>query len=240
MITPARPKVAYNDFYAVSGMTWNWTHVGVHVKNIAYSKIVQLHYKGIDGFWHDSDLVHGGYYGNFNVFGGGNAVYTNEFVIRYLVDGVEYWDNNGGQNYPSPCVGGNIMLKKAVARIGTQAGGGFTVKTSWMEGEIYVSNISFNKKAVVRYSVDNGLTFSDADAIYAGKQKTTANAEVDAVEIWKFKTPELNYNNASDAFRFALYYQRLDPGPSFGATFWDNNFGEDYFLSKVDGSQSGE
>ena len=29
---------------------------------------------------------------------------------------------------------------------------------------------------------------------------------VQGVEIWKFKTPTLNYNPASDHFQFALYY----------------------------------
>ena len=132
------------------------------------------------------------------------------------------------------------MLKKAVARTGTQAGGGFTVTTSWIEGEIYVSNISYNKKVAIRYRADNGATFSDMFATYVGKQKTTANAELDAVEIWKFKTPELNYNNASDSFCFPLYYELLDAGQAVGRTFWDNNFGQDYFLAKVDGSQAGE
>jgi len=240
MSVPARPKVAYNDFYAVSGMTWNWTHLAVHVKNIAFAKLVQVHYLGWDGSWHDSSLNFVGAFGNFDVFGGGNVINTNEFVIRYVVGGIEYWDNNNGQNYRSPCVGGNVMLKRAAARIGMQAGGGFTFTTSWMEGEIYVSHLSYNKRVAIRYSTDNGATFNDALANYAGKQRTTVNGEVVEVEVWRFKTPEYNYDHASDTFRFALYYELLDAGSNFGVTFWDNNFDQDYFLSKADGSRTGE
>ena len=52
------------------------------------------------------------------------------------------------------------------------------------------------------------------------------------MEVWKFKTPELNLNNASDTFRFAVFHRI----PGSGTTFWDNNFSQDYTLSKANGT----
>jgi hypothetical protein len=53
---------------------------------------------------------------------------------------------------------------------------------------------------------------------------------VSHVEIWKFKTPELNLDQSSAEFRFAVFYNNLDSGE----WFWDNNFGQNYSLSKTD------
>ena len=50
------------------------------------------------------------------------------------------------------------------------------------------------------------------------------------VEIWKFKTPELNLDQSTPNFCFAIFYNNLDTGE----WFWDNNFGPDYTLSKTD------
>jgi hypothetical protein len=53
---------------------------------------------------------------------------------------------------------------------------------------------------------------------------------VSQVEIWKFKTPELNLDQSTANFRFAVFYNNVDSGQ----WFWDNNFGQDYSLSKTD------
>lgn len=245
MVEPVRLKVAFGENYAVSGMTFAWTRIYVNIKNITYTKKVQLHYKGFDGLWRDFNLPFVGHYGNFDVFGSSSSSTPpcNEFVVRYVVSNMEFWDDNSFENYKigaySGCAGGNVMLKKAVARTGFQGGGGFTFQTSWLEGEIYVFNKSYHKRVVIHYTTDNWFTFSDVEASYAGQEKGLADY-VKGVEIWKFKTPELNYNPASDIFRFAVYYEILDPGMFYHTIFWDNNFEQDYELSKVDGTKIGD
>ena len=220
-------------------MTFDWTTIDVNVKNIAFQKSVVMHYKDpAVGTWKDFPLIFSGHYGNYDVFTGANAPTTQEFVIKYAVPGEEHWDNNGGSNYRIATfvgiVGGNVMLKKATSHIGYEAGGGFTFTTSWFDGEIYVQNLSFNKRVGVHYTADGGATWNDADGSYAGKVQAVANI-VDSVEIWKFKTPTLNLVNP-DTFRFAVYYELKDPGPSFGQQYWDNNFSQDYFVGKSDGT----
>jgi hypothetical protein len=97
-----------------------------------------------------------------------------------------------------------------------------------------VKNRSYNKRVGVHYSADAGTTWQDVDGSYAGKVQAVANT-VDSVEIWKFKTPTLNYVDP-DNFRFAVYCENGDSGPDFGKLFWDNNFSQDYSLGKIDGT----
>ncbi len=236
---PVRLKVAYGQVYAVSGMTFDWTTIEVNVKNIDFQKSVVMHYKDpADGSWKDYPLAFSGHYGNYDVFSGGNAPTTGEFVIKYAVPGGEHWDNNGGENYHIAAfegeVGGSVMLKRATSHIGHESGGGFVFTTSWFEGEIYVRNLSYNKRVGVHYSTDGGTTWADMDASYAGKVQAVAS-NVHSVEIWKFKTPTLTYGNP-DTFRFSVYYELQDSGPNFGNTFWDNNFSQDYILGKTHGT----
>jgi hypothetical protein len=236
---PVRLKVAYGQVYAVSGMTFDWTTIDVNVKNIAFQKSVVMHYKDpAVGTWKDFPLTFSGHYGNYDVFSGTNAPTTQEFVIKYGVPGEERWDNNGGTNYKIGAfvgaVGGNAMLKKATSHIGHEAGGGFTFTTSWFDGEIYVQNLSFNKRVGVHYTADDGANWHDADGSYAGKVQAVANV-VDSVEVWKFKTSTLNLVNPGQ-FRFAVYYELKDPGPNLGKQFWDNNFSQDYFVGKAEGT----
>ena len=238
---PVRLKMAYGQNYAVSGMTFDWTTIQVKVKNIAYEKGVVFHYKAADGTWKDYPLPFVAHYNNYDLFGGdGSTPTTTEFAIKYAVPGQEYWDNNSGANYKlgtfKGAVGGNVMLKQATARIGAEAGGGFVFTTSWVEGDIYVQNRSYNKRVGVHYSPDNGTHWFDTEATYAGKEKAVAT-DVDQVEIWRFKTPTLNLDASSDVFRLAVFYEVKEPGPDFGTQYWDNNFGQDYFLNKADGTK---
>lgn len=233
-----RLKVAFGENYAVSGMTVSWTHIRAKVKNIDYNKNVIFHYKDSDGNWKDHPLEFLAHYGNYDVFTGiGTAPVTNEFAIKYIVPGQEHWDNNQSQNYKigthSGAVGGNVMLKEATARIGRESGAGYTVTTSWLEGLIYVQNLAYEKKVGVRYSADGGTNWENVEASFAGKAQAAAGT-VDSVEIWRFKTPTLSLSSP-DHFKFAVFYERRDPGPNLGKIFWDNNFGQDYQLIKREG-----
>jgi hypothetical protein len=124
-------------------------------------------------------------------------------------------------------VGGNVTLNKAIARRGSQAGGGFVFTTSWVEGEIFVKNLSFKKRVGIRLSTNGWTSFQDTNASFNG---SVAVAEgLSQVEIWNFKTPELNLDESRPDFKFAVFYNNLDTGE----WFWDNNFGQDYTLSKT-------
>ena len=233
---PVRLKYATSQAFSPGGgVSVSYTFLQAKVKNIAFSKDVVVHLRHYDSTWTDEPLAWVANYGDYGVFQR-SASNADEFVVRYTVAGQTFWDNNDGANYHLSTfrnvTGGNVMLNTATARRGSRAGGGFTFTTSWFEGEIYVNNLSFAKEVGVRYSADEGQTWSDSLGSYAGAALEATYATTTGVEVWKFKTPELNLNNASDRFRFAVFYRI----PGSGTTFWDNNFSQDYTLSKADGT----
>jgi Carbohydrate/starch-binding module (family 21) len=210
------------------------TKVVAKAKNIAFIKDVALHYKQPDGTWTEKPLSWNKGFGDYDVFSRiDNTFDTTEFVIRYSVAGQTFWDNNNGGNYrvnsgfPNT-VGGNVILNQATARQGTQAGGGFVFTTSWVEGEIYVNNLSFNKHVGIRLSANNWATFQDTNSSFSGTVPVATG--LSQVEVWKFKTPEFNLDESTPFFHFAVFCNNLDAGE----WFWDNNFAQDYTLNKAD------
>ncbi|GFO55853.1 hypothetical protein GMSM_28600 [Geomonas sp. Red276] len=212
----------------------NNTIVAAKVENLAFAKDVALHYQQQDGTWSEAPLS---WQKNFNDYDdfilNDDQFYISRFALRYSVDGETFWDNNGGADYrideihPNT-VGGNVVLNLATAHRGTEAGGGFVFTTSWVDGEIYLNNLSFNKKVGIRLTADDWGTFEDTFAGFAGIVPVAEG--VSEVEVWKFKTPELNLDESTPDFKFAIFYVDLDSGE----TFWDNNFGRNYTLSKAD------
>lgn len=236
---PVLLRIAFNQNYAASGMTFSWTTLSVKVQNIAFSKQVDLAYANFgSGAWRTTALKFGSSGGNYDIFTADGITLSSVefFAVRYRVAGAEYWDNNGGGNYHigsafSGTVGGNVSLSTARAVRRTEAGGGFTFDTGWLEGEIFVNNLSFRKRVGIAYSHDGGVSWNTVDGVFAGPVHAVAST-VSGVEIWKFKTPQLNIDTSTPSYRFAVFFQVLDSG----VTYWDNNFGQDYFLSKADGS----
>lgn len=232
-----RLKYATTQMFALGGIPGGvaYTYIRAKVKNIAYAKDVVVHYRlaGSPQSWADIPLVWLANHGNYDVFGIGDGFVTEEFVVRAGMDGQSEWDNNDGANYQVAnfhnVVGGNVVLNKAAAKLGLQGGGGFVVQTSWLEGEIYVNNLCYAKRVGLWYTADGGATWQGSDGHYVGPVTEGTYASSAGAELWSFKTPELNYNNASDAFAFAVYFQRLDNG----VWFWDNNFNQNYTLSKT-------
>jgi hypothetical protein len=140
---PVRLKYAESDnFSPGGGITGvNNTKVTAKVKNIAFAKDVAIHYAQADQAWGQRPLSWQKTFTGYDLFiRTDNTFSTTEFVIRYTVSAQTFWDNNGGANYhvdserPNT-VGGNVILNKATARRGSQAGGGFVFTTSWVEGE---------------------------------------------------------------------------------------------------------
>lgn len=231
-----RLKYAESDnFSPGGGLTGvNNTKITVKVQNIAFAKDVLIHYSQPNRTWAEKSLTWQKNFATYDLFTrNDNTFVTTEFVIRYSADGQTFWDNNNGANYKVDgsrpnTVGGNVILNKATACRGTQAGGGFVFTTSWVEGEILVKNLSFNKRVGIRLTTNGWSTFQDTDAAFNGNEPVAVG--LSQVEIWKFKTPELNLDQSTPDFMFAIFYNNLNTGQ----WFWDNNFGLDYTLSKAD------
>ena len=234
--SPVTLKYAESDNFSPGGGVTgvNNTLVTAKVRNLAFAKDVALHYAQPDGTLADKPLGWRADFGNYDLFQLSDSNFvTSQFVVRYTVDGQTFWDNNNGANYSVSesqpnTVGGNVALNVATARRGTEAGGGFVFTTSWVEGEIYVANLSFNKRVGIRLTANGWATTHDTDAAFTGFVSVAEG--LSKVERWTFKTPELNLDESTPNFEFAIYYHDLDTGQ----WFWDNNFGQNYILSKTD------
>jgi Carbohydrate/starch-binding module (family 21) len=231
-----RLKLARREFFSGGGFTGTFTPISAKVKNLAFEKQVAALYTPDGTAWKDVPLTHAAHCGDYDVFSKEVNEQVLQFVIRYAVAGTTFFDNNSGQNYRFTSnlavVGGNVVLHKATARRGTQAGGGFVVTTSWVEGEILVNNLAFAKDVGIRLSADGGLTWHDTHAVFAGANAVNGIFVGPGAEAWKFKSPELNLDPSAAEFRFAVFYGLQ----ASGQVFWDNNFGQDYRLSKADGA----
>src|ERR1700730_6628053 len=237
--SPVRLQIAAFGGFAGGGFEGEFSNITVRVQNIGFNKDVAFHYED-SGIWTEVPLSWKANFGDYDVFFVNEPKLVEEFVLRYSIGGITFWDNDEGQNYHfagrAVLVGGNVSLNKATSRRGTESGGGFVFDTSWIEGELYVNNLSPVKEVGIRVSVDGGATWGDVNGTFAGPAAgTDATFDASTAELWKFKSPELNFNPAASQFRFTVFYRNL----STGEVFWDNNFGQDYKVSKTDGSVIG-
>jgi hypothetical protein len=233
---PVRLHIAAFGGFAGGGVEGEFSNITARVQNIGFNKDVALYYKD-NGDWTEVPMSWKSNFGDYDVFFVSVPKLVEEFVLRYTIGGVIFWDNDEGRNYHfggrAVVVGGNVSLSKATARQGTEAGGGFVFETSWVEGEVYVNNLSPVKEVGVRLSADGGATWQEVDATFAGPAAGNGAAfDSSTAELWKFKSPELSFNPAASEFRFAVYYRNVPTDE----LFWDNNFVQDYKLSKTDGS----
>ncbi len=210
------------------------SHFEVKVKNVAFEKDVAIRFALSDGVFTEKAMSFQDHFGDYELYSlSDNGFVTNQFVVRYTVAGQTFFDNNGGSDYrvdgsrPNTC-GGNVDLNKAIAHKGSEAGGGLVFTTSRVEGEILVKNLSFNKQVGIRLTANDWATFQDTLATFSGTVSLPEGAS--QVEVWKFLTPEFNLDLSSPVSRFAIFYFNLDTGESF----WDNNFGQNYTISKDD------
>ncbi|MDT8718502.1 hypothetical protein IAI10_17695 [Clostridium sp. 19966] len=91
-------------------------------------------------------------------------------------------------------------------------------------GYIAVQKSSYSKNISIHYSTDNGTNWQDTNANYVKDNST------DGYEIWSFNLA-LNDNSS---LQFAIKYE------SNGETYWDNNYGKNYYLSSGNTSTFGK
>lgn len=87
-------------------------------------------------------------------------------------------------------------------------------------GLIRVANLCFNKVVMVRYSLNNWVTFNDIAASYV------LNSNDGQTDKFAFTINLPMSMTVGDHLEFALKFAALD----LGSSFWDNNFGDNYHI----------
>jgi len=209
----------------------------VYVQNLGYAKTVSIHGQNADGTWSDlaAHYVESGANDGLELWeadttsawatAGPSAPHDLVFGVSYTVNGVTYWDNNGGNDYfvgqdDGPLFGAGTKVLTAYAYAG---GGGFN-------GAVDVANLGYAKAVNVVYTTDGWATTNVLAAAFQGTLNSGCNEDdsipspnPEGVEHWTFADSSLT---ASSVF-FAVAYTVN------GATYWDNNLGQNYVATSA-------
>jgi hypothetical protein len=194
-----------------------WTTLRVKVKDLSVEKHVRVRCRfGFD--WRDFDLPFISHCYGYDVFAD-VVPCADEFAVSCSLDEIEYWDNNDHKNYRVPvwknAIGGKVSLRTARMRA-------LDADHRWMQGVVYVENLSSRKNVGVSLLPDGATQWVDLLGTYDGVAGEGGGGPwvTGPVERWRFVSPIFRSND----FRFAVFYRDQDSGE----IYWDNNFGQDY------------
>jgi len=208
----------------------------IRVKNLGYNKTIVAHAAFEDGTW--SAGAEASYIGQADagyeiwkireshskyVYGGrrmDNGSWTGEFVLKYEVNGNEYWDNNNSENYFVEPHGG-VMFPENDVNV-TLVSASHYSSNGPFQGYIDVRDIAYNKEIKVHYTTDGWNTVGSASATwmsfysvaYGGFSQPGAHNG----QRWYFWTNV----NTGECIEFVVSYT------ADGNTYWDNNYGRNF------------
>ncbi len=189
-------------------------HYQIVVENIAYAKQVSIWGTASGNNWQDYPA---GYAestpGNLEIWTLDTFTEIRQFVVKYTVNGITYWDNNGGADYRPHQVTDelDVLLGNGVEVV---AGPTYYPGTpNLLRLNVGVRNLAYVKVVGAVYTTDHWATVQTANGYYS----TTLPG---GTEVWDIDlTVGMNQN-----LEYALFYNVL------GQTYWDNNFLRNYSL----------
>ena len=188
----------------------NSYEIYVQTRDNAKDQKVYIHYNYLDSMaWQDAEAAY------YTTLSDGSKIwrayfssFNTRFAIKYVADGVTYWDNNNGKDYNGAEVIGSAPV--SAERLGRQyySSNGYRVSA-------VLQNLAYHKNVFVRYTTDGWKSWKDQSMSYS---KTNA----DGTETWTATLDYANNSYASDGFEYAICY-RVN-----GQEYWANNFGKNY------------
>lgn len=198
------------------------------VANRASEKKVYAHVRGPGGVWFDVPLSYSRPASPRREIWRAlfmpplGETYDVRFVLKYVVDGRIYRDDNGGKNYFMAKESGNILAPGVNVYLAHYSPS-YRVWDRYLHGTVSVRNLAYAKQVCVHYSTDNWATVKYADASFRrdywlASYVRLPNPSPFGFEEWSF---ELDVGHAPQVV-YAIQYR------AGGKTYWDNNFGRDY------------
>lgn len=232
-------KLIRSDNYDVCGYQTGCGEVKdmlIQVMNTQYNKEVYVHHSMQNGTWIDIP-AHYERQGNstyelwhidpdqfFNY-----GPYGNQFVLKYVVGGQTYWDNNNGANYtlvgssqggPGTMLGSyiNVLLKNVSLQR--------SLYYNFLYADIDVRNIDYSKNVALIYTTNNWTTSNTINASYCSETQTGWNSLIlwpnsYNVERWKITGALIGESSIQ-------FYISYTVG---GITYYDNNYGINYTVT---------
>jgi Carbohydrate/starch-binding module (family 21) len=135
-----------------------------------------------------------------------------EFVAKYTVNGLTFFDNNVGANYKFPKAFDDFVALSGIhykVVLGSAFSFGGTLHIS-----AGVQNLAFEKVVGAVFTTDD---FATVHTAFGNFERTMSSG----LEVWTINAPV----DAFTPVTFALFYRVL------GQEFWDNNFWRNYTVT---------
>ena len=197
------------------------TTVQIVVENLAYEKQVEWIYNADNTGWASVPAAYVKSLGdNMELWeattNGPIAFDGIQFAVLYSVNGQDYWDNNGGEDYYVTSSG--FALADDVQLSLNHAAWTFVTATQRYAffGTVNLRNLAYEKFVTIVYTLDNWASVQTASASY-----DFGNGG--EYEVWRFSI-DLPYGTPPQPIDFVIAYE-VD-----GAICWDNNFGSNYHV----------
>ena len=220
----------------------------VEVDSMPFSKSVIVHHKMSDGSWRNFplkkitstntkseiwgwELNYGA--GTLNAATYATVGFSDEFVLKYSVNGQVYWDNNNGKNYSisNPLVTDGMFMQDGLNISADTYHTNFTAATTNGILRVFadVRNISYAKEVTLVYTTNNWQTVSYSNLNYAntygfGGSNYSLNPSSKNFEKWSVM---VTLPSAATAVTYAIRY-RVN-----GLEYWDNNYGKNYIKIRL-------
>jgi len=210
----------------------------VRIEDLAFDKSVSIFHEKINGDWEEIPLsysfdIDGAYEiwtGTNNQGGYGiSNVYADEFVVKYVVNGTTYWDNNEGTNYVVPFSNDGYFFADATTNISVDTDFDSVFYSpsndqNQFNVTVDVKNLSPTKEIEVVYTTDGWQTKQYFPLRYrsiwnSGPLLYVNNPNQFGIERWSgFVLLDKSLNEVE----YAVVY-RVN-----GQEHWDNNYGKNY------------
>ena len=222
----------------------------VEVANLAYNKQVFVYHKMSDGSWKEFPLSYVKLADNnteiwswelnygLGTLAAQNFVsvgFSDEFALKYIVNGQTYWDNNNGRNYniSTPYKTDGLFLQDGINVSADTYKTYLLLSPSPANHSVQVQadvrNLAYNKQVTMVYSTNGWRTVQYQPLSYAntyayGGDNLLVNRDLKNFEKWtaSFSIPQ---GQGPTTLQYAISYK------ANGVEYWDNNYGRNYTIA---------
>ena len=203
------------------------------VENLAYEKLVEVHWAGEDGVWHTLRAEHQGAGARNREIWRARATFSPsddaslpgdvQFALHYRVLGADHWDNNDSHNYVLNADAG-VLLAPSIGLANVDVTPILDAGQRYLPITVAVRHTLQPRRVDVHWTTDNWRTTLVTPCFYQRtlwdkwRRSTARNPNRYGTSLW------LGQLKIDDAFR-VHYAIGCDTAER---TIWDNNFGHDY------------
>lgn len=203
----------------------------IEVENLGPTKTVSVHYTTDNINWYDTNASYVGPTSSTHEkwsFDISTNTFTTDhpelktmssikFALRYDVNGLTYWDNNGSLDYYNEFPVSNT-ISTIFGKLNVLNSFGYVTTTgNDFFGKVHVRNIAPTKVVKILYTTNNWATTQTGYATYTG----SINYAND-VESWDF-----NFTVSGTSVKYKIEYS------VGGSTYIDDNYGNNYTATVI-------